>query len=153
MGIFMNCEEFLKQFREALDGKVPESVIQENVNYYKSYICSQTAGGRTEEEVLKMLGDPRLLAKTIEGSIKFASTRGGQSAGFEDYGNNEYEDVGNEYGGRSSRLRGWIRTCVVMVVVFVVFLVVLQLFVPLAPLILTFMAVSFLVKVLTRRRD
>lgn len=64
----MDCDEFLMQFREALDGKVPENVIKEHVNYYRSYINSQTANGRNESEVLRMLGDPRLLAKTIEES-------------------------------------------------------------------------------------
>ena len=67
----MNCEEFLRQFRDALDGKVSENMIQDNVNYYRSYINSQTAGGKSESEVLRMLGDPRLLAKTIEESSKF----------------------------------------------------------------------------------
>lgn len=80
----MDCDEFLIQFREALDGKVSENVIQENVRYYRSYINGQTANGRNESEVLKMLGDPRLLAKTIEESSKFAS--GGQQDS-----RNEYE--------------------------------------------------------------
>ncbi len=74
----MNCEDFLRQFRDALDGKVSESVIQENVRYYRSYISSQTAGGKSESEVLGMLGDPRLLAKTIEESSRFASGKDSQ---------------------------------------------------------------------------
>ena len=54
----MNCEDFLRQFRDALDGKVSESVIQDNVNYYRAYIDSQTVGGRSESDVLRMFGDP-----------------------------------------------------------------------------------------------
>lgn len=46
----MDCDEFLIQFREALDGKVSENVIQENVRYYRSYINGQTANGRNESE-------------------------------------------------------------------------------------------------------
>ena len=57
----MNCEEFLRQFRDALEGKVSENLIQENVNYYKSYINSQTIAGKSESDVLYSLGDPRLL--------------------------------------------------------------------------------------------
>ena len=48
----MNCEEFLRQFRDALEGKVSENLIQENVNYYKSYINSQTIAGKSESDVL-----------------------------------------------------------------------------------------------------
>ena len=74
----MNCEEFLRQFRDALEGKVSESVIQDNVRYYRSYINDQTSGGRSESDVIMTLGDPRLLAKTIEESSKFASGKAGQ---------------------------------------------------------------------------
>ena len=72
-GIVMNREDFLRQFREALDGKVSEGIIQDNENYYRSYIDGQIRSGKTEEEVLRSLGEPRLLAKTIEESNKFAS--------------------------------------------------------------------------------
>ena len=68
----MRQEEFLNSFREALIGKVPDNVIQDNLNYYRNYISSQINSGRREEDVLGSLGDPRLLAKTIEESNKFA---------------------------------------------------------------------------------
>lgn len=159
----MDCEEFLKQFREALDGKVPESVIQDNVNYYRSYIGSQATGGKREEDVLKSLGDPRLLAKTIEESSKFASERSGRSgkaSGFENYGNNyngnnSYgnTDSGQQDGGRGLRLTGWLKAVVAVAVVIFVLLIVFKAFVFLAPFILAFMAVSFLVKAVTGRWD
>lgn len=58
----MNCEEFLRLLQETLDGKVSERIIADNVDYYKSYIRDQMTSGRSESEVLQMLGDPRLLA-------------------------------------------------------------------------------------------
>ena len=69
----MRQEEFLNIFREALVGKVPDSIIRDNENYYRNYINSQMNSGKTEQEVLDQLGDPRLLAKTIEESNKFAN--------------------------------------------------------------------------------
>ena len=69
----MNREEFLKQLQEALVGRVPDQVVQENIIYYRRYISEQISGGKSEPEVLRMLGDPRLLAKTIEGTSKFAT--------------------------------------------------------------------------------
>ncbi|MBO5291822.1 MAG: DUF1700 domain-containing protein [Lachnospiraceae bacterium] len=61
----MTKKEFLDKLRIALNGKVHYSVIQENIEYYETYISMQVRKGRMEEEVLAELGDPRLLAKTI----------------------------------------------------------------------------------------
>lgn len=68
----MKREEFLISFREALTGVVPERVIQENMMYYQNYIENQMREGRIEDDILKELGNPRLLAKTIIESSKFA---------------------------------------------------------------------------------
>lgn len=142
----MDCDEFLIQFREALDGKVSENVIQENVSYYRSYINGQTANGRNESEVLKMLGDPRLLAKTIEESSKFAS--GGQQDsrnGYEGYrdGDYGYEET---IKGRHIRLPGWLVTGIVVFVVILLLTVVFKVFVFLAPVVLLFLFGGFLVR-------
>lgn len=152
----MNCEDFLRQFRDALDGKVSENVIQDNVNYYRTYINSQTAGGRSESDVLRMLGDPRLLAKTIEESSKFASGNESRSAGGysnPNYANYSYGPAGStdrDYtdasDGRRGRLPGWLITCIVMVVVFLVLSVVFRVFVFLVPYIVVLMLAGFLVR-------
>lgn len=61
----MTRAEFLEQLRSALQGNVQERVVQENVAYYNQYISEEVQKGKTEEEVLQMLGDPWILAKTI----------------------------------------------------------------------------------------
>lgn len=161
----MNCEEFLRQFRDALDGKVSENVIQDNVNYYRSYINSQTAGGKSESDVLGMLGDPRLLAKTIEESSKFASGRESQSgyAGdFNNYHNNansNYESSANfgsargmnhEYaeseGEKQGGIPGWLITCMVLIIVFLVLSFAFRIFVILAPYMIVLLLAGFLVR-------
>ena len=38
----MRQEEFLNSFREALIGKVPDNVIQDNLNYYRNYIAARS---------------------------------------------------------------------------------------------------------------
>ena len=62
----MRQDEFLNSLKDALVGKVPEQVIYDNINYYTDYINSQIKNGRSESDILASLGDPRLLAKTIE---------------------------------------------------------------------------------------
>lgn len=61
----MNELEFIRLLKEALDGQVPPSVIRENVRYYEGYISEQRGNGRSAEDVLEELGDPRLIARTI----------------------------------------------------------------------------------------
>ena len=61
----MNKYEFITGLQRHLTGKVSVEKLQELTAYYNDYIDSQIRKGRTEEEVLKELGDPRLLAKTI----------------------------------------------------------------------------------------
>ncbi len=62
----MSKAEFLQGLRNELEGRVPYSVIQENLNYYDSYISKETAGGTPEEAVIEALGgrtDMRLTAR------------------------------------------------------------------------------------------
>lgn len=61
----MNRTEFLEQLEEALQGEVSPAKLDENLRYYDTYIQTQVRLGRTEEEVLQQLGDPRLIARTI----------------------------------------------------------------------------------------
>lgn len=57
--------EFLQQLRQALENDLKGSVVQENVDYYSQYIGDEINKGRGEAEVLEMLGDPWILARTV----------------------------------------------------------------------------------------
>lgn len=151
----MNCEEFLGQFREALDGKVSEQVIQENVNYYRAYINNQIAGGKSESEVLKLLGEPRLLAKTIEESQKFASDNreDGQGSYTGNYGGYQTSWSSDDEYARSNdkkhiKLQVWIIAFAVVAVIILMLMVAFHLFVSLAPVIITFMLGGFLYRII-----
>ena len=61
----MSKQEFINILRTSLNGQVPSAVVSENVTYYEDYINSQIRMGRTEQEVLQSLGNPRLIAKSI----------------------------------------------------------------------------------------
>ena len=61
----MDRNEFVSILRSTLTGEVPASVVEENVRYYDSYISQEIAGGKSEQEVLEALGEPRLIARTI----------------------------------------------------------------------------------------
>ena len=62
----MRKQEFLDTLRRALTGDVPPGVVEEHIRYYDRYITEEVGKGRTEEEVIGEIGDPRLIARTIE---------------------------------------------------------------------------------------
>ena len=57
----MNRSEFLDKLREALENDLSGPVVRENIEYYDSYIQSEVRNGKTEQEVLDMLGDPWMI--------------------------------------------------------------------------------------------
>ena len=103
----MAKNECLETLRTALTGQVGYDVVNENVAYYDTYISMQVRKGISEEEVLKSLGSPRLIAKTIIESEKYAGRAEGA-------GETEGEKKENEGGGFSrlrhkiSQMPGWL---------------------------------------------
>lgn len=150
----MNREEFLRQLQEALVGRVPDQVVQENIIYYRRYISEQISGGKSEPEVLRMLGDPRLLAKTIEGTSKFASNMGESQRDYSSYTNNSFGGYNNtDYGyeqdknTKQFRMPLWVVLCIVLVIVILVLTLAFRVFVFLAPFILMVMVATFIVRI------
>ena len=146
----MRQEEFLKTFQEALTGKVSDRIIQENVNYYRNYMNQEMQRGKSEDEVLTSLGDPRLLAKTIEESNKFANgdesytanqggwnfqgSRSGQGAQEQGYGNEH----------KSIQVSGWLIALIAIVILVVVLKLAFSVLSFLSPVILG-LAIGFLI--------
>ena len=48
----MTREEFLQGLKEALDGNMDASAIQENLNYYNEYINEETIIDTIKKEIL-----------------------------------------------------------------------------------------------------
>ena len=130
----MRQEEFLNSFREALIGKVPDNVIQDNLNYYRNYISSQINSGRREEDVLGSLGDPRLLAKTIEESNKFAMGEERQSC-YQDNNTGAYRNQKTGY-HKTVNLPGWLLSIIGLALMMLVIVVAFSLISFFAPAIL-----------------
>ena len=55
----------MQGLKSELEGRVPYSVIQENLRYYDSNMMEEAAKGQTEDEVIESLGGPRIIARTI----------------------------------------------------------------------------------------
>ena len=115
----MSREEFLRGLEEALAGEVPGSVVRDNLNYYSSYLSQELAKGRTMEEIIEEIGEPRIVARTIIDSTDAAADAGDYGA-YEDrssrdgYGNGGYggydsgrSGYGNGYDGGSRKDGGY----------------------------------------------
>nr|WP_314610619.1 DUF1700 domain-containing protein [uncultured Lachnoanaerobaculum sp.] len=62
----MTKEEFLEGLKRALFSTGSQSLIEYNLDYYSSYIDGEIAKGRSMDDVMKELGDPRLIANSIK---------------------------------------------------------------------------------------
>ena len=60
--------EFLEQLRKELTGSISQAAVQDNIDYYDRYIMEEVRNGKSEKEVLQMLGDPWVIAQTIIGA-------------------------------------------------------------------------------------
>ncbi len=87
----MNKDQFLDGLKEALTDSVPPDVVRENLQYYSDYIDEEERKGRSEEEVLEELGNPRLIAHTIIDTTPEVSSRQGDQGG---YGDDTYTGTG-----------------------------------------------------------
>ena len=61
----MTKQEFIEGIGRSLKAKIDDVEYMKQFEYYSAYIDDEVRKGKTEEEVLEALGDPRLIAKTI----------------------------------------------------------------------------------------
>ena len=157
----MNKQEFVDRLRMALNGRVSPGLVMDNVNYYQDYINTEIRKGRTEEEVLESLGDPRLIARTI-----IQTNNGDEYSGYRNtvYGNGEYREAagpnlhrsytedGNDGSHRNKvadvlvKLPAWVWVILGILVVVLIFSAVFSVLSFLAPVLVPIMVVLFLVK-------
>ncbi len=101
----MTREEFLHRLRAALYLSVSDQIINEQVSYYNKYINEEISMGRTEEEVVESLGDPRLLAKSIIDAAEAGGDEVANETPFrysEEQINYSSDEEDKQYGGTAS---------------------------------------------------
>jgi uncharacterized membrane protein len=96
----MSKKDFLDILSQSLEGEVDKIILEQSIRYYSEYISSQPDKG--EEEILKEIGDPRLIAKTIIESEN-ASNRV-ESASWNTYDSNSNGNS-NDYNSGNSDYR------------------------------------------------
>lgn len=148
----MNKQEFLEKLRVSLNGKVPAGVVTENLNFYEDYINTEIRKGKSEEEVLNSLGDPRLIARTIvetkgSGSEQTSDFReGGNYSGQEQEGYQEFERMPGTVGNWLAKLPGWIWLILFIIIAVLILSAVFHVIAFFAPALIVIAVVLFLVK-------
>ena len=142
----MNKEAFIDTLRRALYGKVSDYELTDHVRYYEDYIRQEMNRGRSEQEVLEELGDPRLIARTI-------LETSGMKAPEVEYTIDE-EPADHEEGGvKVHTFSGWKATLMMALIaaaVMAMIVLVLGLAIYLLPVIIAVMLISWLLRKILR---
>jgi uncharacterized membrane protein len=107
----MDKREFLEVLRQSLKGEVTSEVIEQNIRYYDQYIDAPSV--EEEAKILSLLGDPRLIARTIIESDRAAKQKGKYTSSSQDGHTNYYDeegDTGNHNEGSSNNSRNMFFT-------------------------------------------
>lgn len=134
----MNKQEFIEQLRRSLSSINDFTFVNDTISYYENYIESQIRMGKSEEEVMGELGDPRLIAKSIKAThIEDGDSE--QSNGYKAYQEGANADESNRtvlnINGRQIRIPSWLLKILTILVVVVVFYLVFTILRWLAPFI------------------
>lgn len=151
----MNKDIFLTILKETLEGEVSGSVIQENIAYYQEYILDEEKKGRTEQDILNLLGDPRLIARTIidtdsakDSYESYDATETNEKKGFHTSFDNE-KGWKMHYG--KFQLNSWYAKLLFFLIMVVILFIIGKIMIFLVPVILPIIVVLFLVSLLKKR--
>ena len=153
----MTRQEFLAQLREALQGAVSPSVMNENLNYYENYILQEVRKGRTEEEVLDELGNPRILAQTIIDTAGVNGNRTESSYSYkEDYSGRGYQENANrEYGrvitGTKAKLILWATIIAVILVIIGIICLIAGVISVIAPVLIPLLLIMLAIRIIGKK--
>lgn len=146
----MERTEFLERLQRALSGGVNSSQVMENVKYYRDYIDMEIRKGRSEEEVLGGLGDPRLLAKSIIEANKRAGVIEGTNRNYDEEASEEKLERKVKL-GNVVRMPGWLIMLIAVVILLLIIGVAFSLISVFAPIIIPVLVVVLVINYLKGR--
>ncbi len=158
----MDRNEFISVLRASLAGEVSDQVLEENIQYYYDYISEEIAKGKREEEVMEMLGNPQLIARTIidtadrEGFGSSSRVYTENSEGQKGFYAKENEDGGVDIHYGRLKLNTWygkaLIIAVIVLVMALIFTVVGGILSFVLPILIPVLVILILIRILTGRR-
>ena len=147
----MTKEQFMMELEQSLQGEVSAYELSDSLTYYRQYFEDEIRNGKSEEDVIRELGSPRLIARSI---IDAHGNEGAASgnAGYEDsdYREGSYSNYGSSYdsergdiensgqrgGGTLQNAGRMIMTIIISALIFFVVLFLLRALLPVAVVII-----------------
>ncbi|MEZ3505098.1 MAG: DUF1700 domain-containing protein [Lachnospiraceae bacterium] len=142
----MSRQDFIDALKRALYGKIDDFTLADHIQYYEGYIAQEIASGKSEQEVLNELGDPRLIARTL---LEAADTK---TSSYTEYIVTDREGSSPEPEARIRRYEGWKAMAVTVFFILVFFLIVVlvfQIVAALLPLLIVIGVIGWLIKKMT----
>ena len=156
----MTKEQFMMELEQSLQGEVSAYELSDSLTYYRQYFEDEIRNGKSEEDVIRELGSPRLIARSI---IDAHGTEGATSgnSGYEDsdyregsscnYGSSydsergDIESSGQRGSGTLQNAGRMIMTIIISALIFFVVLFLLRALLPVAVVII---AIVFIVRLI-----
>lgn len=150
----MSKQEFIEQLRKSLASINDYTFVNDTISYYENYIESQIRMGKSEEEVMNELGDPRLIAKSIRATHVDDEEADAQNFNRE-YKEEAYGTKGRHtllnLNGRQIKLPSWLIKTLVIIVLVVVFYLVFTILRWLSPFIIIGVLACMIYRMITGR--
>ena len=156
----MTKEQFMMELEQSLQGEVSAYELSDSLTYYRQYFEDEIRNGKSEEDVIRELGSPRLIARSIidaHGNEGAASGNSGYADS--DYREGSYNNHGSSYdsergdiessgqrgGGTLQNAGRMIMTIIISALIFFVVLFLLRALLPVAVVII---AIVFIVRLI-----
>ncbi len=153
----MTRQEFLDILGRSLRRELSEQEVLDNIRYYEDYIDRAVRTGKSEEQVLAELGDPRLIARTIlqvDQQREEQEERGYESretvytedadGTYQEESSDRDDSFGNRMKVHSFQIKGGLILLLVVVVLFLVLGTVFAILWKLLPVILIIAGITWL---------
>ena len=143
----MTKREFLEELKEVLSEQLPPNQVAEHVTYYMNYIEERKRSGSSEDEVLNMLGDPRLIARTILDTAP--NSRENQNYFYEE----TTQDVQSEgqKKGLSGKAKKYVYIGIAIAVIFLIISLITTLLCFLLPILLPIILIFVVISIVRKR--
>lgn len=161
----MTKEQFIMELEQCLQGEVSAYELSDSLAYYRQYFEDEMHNGKSEEQIIKELGSPRLIARSII-DARGIEENTSNSSGYEEnaygsrYAQNDssydgYSDAYDSDGGdiKNSQQQGplqsagkMILTIIISALIFFIVLFLLRALLPLAVIIIAAVLVVRLIR-------
>ncbi len=144
----MSKQEFIDQLRRNISSVEDYEFVNDTISYYSDYIESEIRSGKTEDQVLEQLGEPRLIAKSI-----LATRTNKKSVDEQDeYRQNSHTNQATfRANGKTHRMPVWLVKVLIALVLVVVIVLAFLLLSSLFPIILLAIAAYLIYSLITKK--